>query len=164
MKRAFYVVLLLICLSALALGQSVQAYGFVAPSQFRTAGNGAFGFGFGGGIKYITSTGLGVGAEAGAVAPKERLGAFMAAMTSFNGYWAFKLPAEKIEPFITGGYSRTSFNDQGANWGNFGGGVTIWASETLGLLTEFRAHMRKIQADRLGADKILEVRIGAVVR
>jgi hypothetical protein len=97
-------------------------------------------------------------------APKEQFSAYMDATSSFNGYYVFKLPAEKIEPFVTGGYSRTFLNRMGGDWGNFGGGVTVWSTQSIGILTEFRGHLRKFQANQEGADKMWVIRVGIVAR
>ncbi len=164
MKRLLFLPLIMIGLSALAFGQSLQVVGFVAPGRFSTAGKGEFGFQFGGGPKYITSTGLGVGAEIALSAPKEKFSSFQAGTGSFNGYYVFKLPAEKVEPFVTGGYTRTFLNRMGGDWGNFGGGVTVWSTQSIGILTEFRGHLRKFQANQEGADKMWVIRIGVVAR
>ena len=164
MRRLLFLALMMICLSAMAFGQSLQVVGFVAPGRFSTAGKGEFGFQFGGGVKYITSTGLGAGAEIALSAPKEGFSSYQAATASFNGYYAFKLPAETVESFLTGGYTRTFLNRMGGDWGNFGGGVTVWSTQSIGFLTEFRGHFRKFQANQEGADKMWVIRIGVVAR
>jgi hypothetical protein len=62
---------------------------------------------------------------------------------SANGYYVFKT-GTKLEPFVTGGYSRSfGLDGFGYNWGNFGGGINYWAAKHVGFLLEFRDHLTR---------------------
>jgi hypothetical protein len=98
---------------------------------------------FGGGGRYITKSGAGFGAEIGLAGPKADFGNSFAGVFSPNGYYVFKTGSAKVQPFVTGGYTRTFGHGWSHNWGNFGGGVTYWATARAGLLIEFRDHLMR---------------------
>jgi hypothetical protein len=96
--------------------------------------------GFGGEV--FVYKGLGVGAEAGYLAPDWSFsGNNGVGVVSLDGLYHFlaKKNHHKIEPFVVGGYSlyygdRRSFQ----NGFNFGGGMNWWFSKHAGLRLEFR--------------------------
>jgi hypothetical protein len=139
------VVILFLVLCPLAFGQSGDGYAFFAPGQIRAGGNSAFAIHFGGGGRYISKSGAGFGAELGLGGPKDHFADTYAGTFSTNGYYVFKTSNEKVQPFVTGGYTRTFGHGSGHNWGNFGGGVTYWAGSRVGLLVEFRDHITREQ-------------------
>ena len=71
MNKWIVVLLSLLLWSSLAFGQSVEGYGAFTPGQYREAGQGHSTLHFGGGGRYITSGGVGLGAELGVVGPTE---------------------------------------------------------------------------------------------
>jgi hypothetical protein len=132
----------ILLLSSMAFGQSA-GYGFFAPGQFRVPGEGTTVFHFGGGGRYISSSGLGLGAELGVAGLKQDFGDNDWGMFSANGYYQFNTSSEKVKPFVTGGYTRSFGHFMNLNWGNFGGGLTYWVAARAGLLVEFRDHIRR---------------------
>ncbi len=79
--------------------------------------------------------GVGVGGEIGVVAGHTSFAAF-----SLNGSYHF-LPSRqdaKIDPFVTGGYTRANVFFSGANIGNLGGGANFWFLRHFGLRLDFR--------------------------
>jgi hypothetical protein len=59
-----------------------------------------------------------------------------------NVYYVFRpKEAQKMKPYVTGGYTRAFGHDSGVNMGNFGGGMTYWAKQKMGFLAEFRDHI-----------------------
>ena len=145
MMKHFVFVIMFLVLCPLAFGQSGDGYAFFAPGQLRAAGNSAFAMQFGGGGRYIAKSGVGFGAEFSAAGPKEHFGDAVIGVFSPNGYYVFKTGNAKLQPFVTGGYTRTFGHNSGHNWGNFGVGVTYWASAKAGLLIEFRDHITREQ-------------------
>jgi hypothetical protein len=144
MKHIAAVILFLV-LCPLAFGQSGDAYAFFAPGQVRALGHSAFAMHFGGGGRYIAKNGLGFGVDIGAAGPKDHFGDAVIGVFSPNAYYVFKTSNAKLQPFVTGGYTRTFGHHSGQNWGNFGGGVTYWAASRVGLLVEFRDHVTREQ-------------------
>ncbi len=142
MRCVIVATLLIICLPSLALAQG-GGYVFFAPGQVRAFGQGSTTLHFGGGATYFAKNGLGFGAEVGIVGPKTNFGDFDFGLFSLNGYYAFKTGDKKIEPFITGGYSRSFGHESGANYGNFGGGANFWFMERMGFVAEFRDHIHR---------------------
>jgi hypothetical protein len=138
-------VILFLALCPLAFGQSGDGYAFFAPGQIRAAGDSMFMMHFGGGGRYITKSGVGFGAELGIAGPKDHFSDAYGGAFSPNGYYVFKMSNAKVQPFVTGGYTRTFGHNSGHNWGNFGGGVTYWAASRVGLLIEFRDHITREQ-------------------
>jgi hypothetical protein len=137
------VAIMFLVLCPLAFGQSGAGYAFFAPSQSRGGGDSAFVTHFGGGGRWTAKSGVGFGAELGIGGPKGDFGEACAGVFSPNGYYVFKTGNEKVQPFVTGGYTRTFGHRFGLNWGNFGAGVTYWAAPRVGLLIEFRDHVAR---------------------
>ncbi|MBZ5623834.1 MAG: hypothetical protein LAQ69_34795 [Acidobacteriia bacterium] len=144
MTKYFFCTIGMLGLCPWAFGQSAEIYGFFAPGQLRASsefgGASRFAMNMGGGGRYIHKSGLGAGFEIGAAGPKEGWADYNFGLLSMNGYYVFKND-HKVEPFVTGGYSRSfgwSGGDMDLNWGNFGAGLTYWASRRAGVLLEFR--------------------------
>jgi hypothetical protein len=152
MSARFTLVLVSIAvLSASALGQSLQGYGFFAPGQKRTPGESPFAMHFGGGAKLVWFDGCGIGFEAGMAGPKDNFSKMAAGVFSANVYY-YRFPKDEginryhrnVEPFITGGYTRTFGNGNGLNWGNIGAGISFWSGKDFpepGFMLEFRDHI-----------------------
>jgi len=141
MKYIAVVALLVLC--PLAFAQSGDGYVFFAPGQARGAGESLFAMHYGGGVRYIAKNGVGLGAEIGMAGPKDNFADTFIGVFSPNGYYVFKTSNEKVQPFVTGGYTRTFGHGSGHNWGNFGAGVTYWAAAKTGMLIEFRDHIMR---------------------
>ena len=137
----------ILLLSSMAFGQSTEGYGFFAPGQLRAGHSTDPTFlHFGGGGRYISSSGLGLGAELGVAGATEDFGSSNFGIVSANGYYQFNTSYEKAKPFVTGGYTRSFRHGFDMNWGNIGGGLTCWFAERAGLLVEFRDHIRRENA------------------
>ena len=104
---------------------------------------------FGGGGEYVMKSGIGVGADAGAI------GLLFGGTTGtllLNGYYHFRRQ-RLVDPFVTAGYSlffdRTSdsfFFGTEVHQGNlslfnFGGGTNLWFSRHVGAKIELRDHV-----------------------
>lgn len=155
-------IMVMLLLSPLGFGQSGNGYVFFAPGQFRAEGASAFGIHFGGGGKYIARSGIGVGAEIGIAGPKDNFGEGYSGLFSPNGYYVFNSVKDgKAQPFITGGYTRVFGHGARDNLGNFGGGVTYWTGERIGVLAEYRHHVGRDEGTTL---HFWAVRIGLAFR
>jgi hypothetical protein len=149
-------VLLLACIS-LASAQQGQGYAFFAPGQARVSGESPTFLHFGGGAKYISKSRVGVGAELGIAGPKEDFSNEDVGLFSANAYYTFKDRDPKVEPFLTGGYSRAFGHDSGVNFANFGAGFNYWLKERMGILVEYRHHIGSAEDERV---QLWEVRLG----
>ena len=116
-------------------GYVFGAIGSVAPGGGGTTAH------FGGGGEAFVYKGLGVGAEIGYLGPTASLSDGFG-LFSANGSYHFgaRTPRRKVVPFVTGGYS-LAFRNGHANLANFGGGITYWFHDRVGLRAEFRDHL-----------------------
>jgi len=141
MKKTILGVLVLMLISSLAqaqTGQESKGHGYIyfAPGISAPESEGAMHIG-GGGEGFFNRY-LGAGAEVGYVAPyssfSDGIGIF-----SPNVVARFrpKSKENKVEPFVTGGYS-LFFRSRSTNGANVGGGVNWWFKERLGLRFEVR--------------------------
>jgi len=137
--------LLLLALVSLASGQdseksySGHGYGHFAAGTCVRWGCGTL-LSLGGGAEGFVYRGLAVGAELGYTWPSRHMhdGIYM---LSANPAYHFKGAgrSRRVVPFVTGGY--TGFFREGwANGFNYGGGVTWWAADHVGLRFEVRNH------------------------
>ena len=149
-------------LSCAGFGQSANGYGFFAPGQFRVEGESASALHFGGGAKYITGSGFGFGAELGIAGPSDGFGESYAGIFSPNAYYVFNSDRDaKVQPFLTGGYTRTFGRGARDNMGNFGAGLTYWATERAGILVEYRHHIGRTEGVTV---QLWTVRFGVAFR
>jgi hypothetical protein len=166
MRKFAVVVLLILCVSSLAMAQAGRGYAYFAPGQVRYPGGSDTMLGFGGGGKYISESGAGLGAELGIVGPKGNFKDDYAGIFSLNGYYVFKTKDKKAEPFVTGGYTRAWRQDVPGNWFNFGGGLDYWFHPKAGLMLEFRDHINRSEFD--GSERstiqLWAIRIGVTFR
>ncbi len=133
------IALLLITLSAAALGQSSAGYAFFAPGKLNTGGGGTMHFGAG--VDAIVGKGIGVGAEIGAISPWDCFSDCVTGMFSPNVSYHFLRGADRrADPFVTAGYT-LMFRNGTANLFNFGGGTNYWFARRFGLRAEFRDHV-----------------------
>jgi hypothetical protein len=91
----------------------------------------------GGGEGFFTRN-LGLGAEVGYLAPFESFSDGIGTFSpNFVARFRAKSGQNKVEPFVTGGYT-LFFSSGTANGVNFGGGVNYWFKEHVGLRFEVR--------------------------
>jgi len=90
-----------------------------------------------GGEGFFTKN-LGLGADVGYLTPmrswSDGIGTFS---PNFVARFRAKSDENKVEPFVTGGYTRF-FGDGSANGVNFGGGTNYWFKDHVGLRFEVR--------------------------
>lgn len=129
--------------SAAMVGQSVAANGYVNAGGGATTGgllfaspnpSTTFTEGAGGGEVVIAQT-LGLGGELGIVKRHSSFG-FVSLDASFH--FLRHAATGKADPFITGGYTKTSNGFSGANGVNFGAGLNYWFWRRFGVRAEFR--------------------------
>lgn len=112
-------------------GQGFVFAGLGQPA--RSAPSPLFQFGAGGEGMLLPT--LGIGGEISYLGPVTVLRQGIGVM-SLNGSYHFT-PKEKIDPFVTTGYS-LFFRSGTANGFNIGGGFNYWLRDNLGLRVEFR--------------------------
>ena len=115
-----------------------QGYVFFAPGGIIGDGYSVGTLHFGGGGEALLYRGLGIGAEAGYLAPWRQLGDGIG-LLSIDGSYHFRRN-QRFTPFITGGYS-LGFRSGTANLINFGAGAHYWFKDQVGLRFEFRDHI-----------------------
>jgi len=131
---------LLLLLSCMASAQYTRGYFYVGPGGATSLGNTQSTYLIGGGAERLLVHGIGAGFELGGLLPAQAFTSNAAGIVSLNGYYHF-LHDRALDPFATMGYSLL-FRDYTANMFNFGGGVNYWFQDNLGLLLEFRDHVR----------------------
>ncbi len=95
---------------------------------------------FGGGGELNLYKGFGMGVELGYLSPMQSLGDGIGVF-SLNAQYTFNQDsANRVKPFLTGGYS-LAFRSGTMSALNFGGGVHYWFSDRIGLRLEFRDHV-----------------------
>lgn len=88
--------------------------------------------------------GLGVGADIGLLFPFQGESAF--GMFSPSLYYRFRRPGQKVEPFVTGGYTLLFHPSVSRSFANAGGGVNLWLGPRWGIKLEGRAHFRQAES------------------
>jgi|HubBroStandDraft_6_1064221.scaffolds.fasta_scaffold13402_4 hypothetical protein len=128
---------------AAMVGQSVAANGYVNVGGGWTTGGlffpspnsgAAFTEGAAGGEVVIAQT-VGLGGELGIVKRHSSFG-FVSLDASFH--LLRHAATGKVDPFITGGYTKTYNGFSGANGANFGAGLNYWLRHRFGVRAEFR--------------------------
>ena len=133
--------LLLVAAVAIAASLPVMAmdgYVFVAPGALKAGGFTNGSLHFGGGAEHVFASGIGVGAEIGAFGSWSNFNPI--GIFSLNGSYHFARDRQKVDPFVTGGYS-LGFRSATINMVNFGGGLNYWFSPRFGARFEFRDHI-----------------------
>ena len=132
--------LLALPLHAQSTGEKYSGHGYAyyAVGGF-PQGSDAFN-GLGAGGERLLWKGLGAGAELGYIFPPRQFPAGFG-LVSVNPSWHYVRNgrSSKLVPFVTGGWS-LAFREGSQNLGNFGGGVTWWFRDHLGLRLEVRDH------------------------
>ena len=154
--RVFVTVTLLMALCAAASAQNSNGYVFFAPGGVTSEGHTSMTLHMGAGGEGIIGKGIGVGAEIGALGPREQFSSAIGVFSP-NGYYHFRRqPGQKLDPFVTGGYTLL-FRGGHANLFNVGGGVNYWFHERIGLRLELRDHVWR---DSSGTAQYWGVRLG----
>lgn len=139
MRQILTIFLVAVGLSAAASAQQSHGYLFIAPGGISSGGHTATTVHLGAGGEVGLAKGVGLGAELGALGPRQDFAGNLMGVVSANGYYHFRRE-EKLEPFVTAGYS-LFFRSGHANLFNFGGGANYWFHSKLGLRLEFRDHV-----------------------
>jgi len=136
-RRGLCAALSLLGYCATVWGQQSNGYVFFAPGGVTVGSHTSMTLHAGVGGEGILGKGLGVGAEIGALGPKEDFSCAVGVFSA-NGYYHFIHGRDRrADPFVTGGYT-LAFRSGSANLFNLGGGVNYWFSERLGLRVEVR--------------------------
>ena len=94
-----------------AQAQSVYGYVFGAPGAVTCCGQSEGTLHAGGGGEFITSTGIGVGAEIGFLGPRDAFEDGLGVL-SLDGAYHFGPATSKLRPFVTGGYCCSSATER----------------------------------------------------
>ena len=143
MKRIPAVALLLFAVATCARAQRSHGYLFVAPGGL-SSGQTAMTLHLGAGGEAALFKGLGLGAELGALGPREGFAGSALGVASVNGYYHFLHGRPKADPFVTAGYT-VMFRSGSIHLFNFGGGLNYWFVPRLGLKVELRDHVYDVQ-------------------
>ncbi|HUU13422.1 MAG TPA: outer membrane beta-barrel protein [Terriglobia bacterium] len=141
-----------------------QGYVYFAPGFAAAEGETGKGVAhIGGGGEGFFTRNLGLGADVGYLVPFE---AFSDGIGTFSPNFVARFRAKsdknKVEPFVTGGY--TLFFRQGsANEVNFGGGANWWFKERVGLRIELRDNVM-IPGGDVTTTHFVGLRIGVTFR
>ncbi len=135
-----------------------QGYFFFAPGAVSGCGSSLGSMHAGGGFEVFAFKGVGIGAEAGYLAPWKYMSDGIG-LASINGSYHFSR-SNKLSPFVTAGYS-IGFRSGHANMINFGGGVNYWLNDRAALRMEFRDH---VEGAGCGDIHYLGVRLGLSLR
>lgn len=141
MRYFVQVLILIAAVSGAVWAQPSNGYVFFAPGGATCCGHTDMTLHFGVGGEAVLGKGVGVGAEIGAVGPRQYFSDGVVGLFSPNGYYHFVHGKNvKVDPFVTGGYSLL-FRSGHANLFNCGGGVNYWFHRKLGARFEFRDHV-----------------------
>lgn len=126
-------------LAAVAAAQTTDAYVFAAPGAVTAQGYSAGTLQFGLGAEYVTTRGIGIGAEGGILGPTRNfcLRCLSVLISPDVSYHFVRKSERKLDPFVIGGYTMMLHPGEFRMF-NFGAGVNYWAGEKIGLRVEFR--------------------------
>ena len=130
--------MLFACLLPAASAQRTHGYVFAAPGGVNGVDGAGSTLHFGGGGELGLPGRLGLGGEVGVLSPGGKVLSSIG-VASANAFLHFG-PKGKIDPYVTGGYSRF-FRSGTGDGGNVGFGVNLWLLRSLGLKLEFRDHV-----------------------
>jgi hypothetical protein len=141
--------LVLACCGTLAAQES-HAYVFAGPGGISVGGQTGKVLYGGAGAEGIVTPGIGLGAEIGVIRQVSQGWHGLFPLVSANFYYHFVHTQDRIDPFVTLGYTsafrgdhREAGQDPGqANLINFGGGVNYWFRPRTGIKIEFRDDLR----------------------
>ncbi len=136
----YMIILLLAGTAAFAQEPKGQGYVFAGPGVRKAPASSDGLVHVGGGGEGFVYKGLGLGAEIGYAFPSERVNAGIG-IGSANVSYHFReaTAGRKLVPFLTGGAS-VGFRRGTVGLANYGGGLTCWLKENLGLRFEVRDH------------------------
>jgi hypothetical protein len=137
-----------------AAAQTVHGYGFGGPAGI-VEEDGAVLAHFGGGAEFLTPVGFGASVEVGRMGKD---GTWINHV-SVDGTHHFLRRDERVEPFVSAGYTRFFEGGEGINTFNFGGGVNVWAAPRVALRIDVRDHVYAGNAVHVPS-----VRFGVTVR
>jgi hypothetical protein len=148
--RLLRVIGLWLAFCASAPAQQSQAYVAAAPGGISIGGGTAKALYGAIGAEGIVGSGIGLGAEVGAIRQASAQWHGVLAYVSTNVYYHFVRSGDRTDPFVTAGYTsqfRGAHHEAGqdrgqANMVNFGGGVNYWFRPGLGAKIEFRDNLR----------------------
>ena len=140
MRRNLAVAMMFLAVSTAAQAQHSHGYLFLAPGGISSGGHTAMTLHLGAGAEGVLFKGFGVGAELGALGPREDFASSVVGAASVNGYYHFVHEHVKADPYVTAGYTLL-FRSGSANLFNFGGGINYWFVPRLGLKVELRDHV-----------------------
>jgi hypothetical protein len=141
MNRILPALIFLMLASSIALAQSNgesrgNGYVYFAPGVTTPGGRGTMHIGAGG--EGFFNRYVGAGLDAGYVAPYESFSDGIGTLSpNFVARFRPKTQDNKVEPFVTGGYT-LFFRSGTANGANVGGGVNWWFKEHVGMRFEVR--------------------------
>jgi hypothetical protein len=151
---------LMLAICGVAAAQSSAGYVFIAPGGATAGGQTSMTLQMGVGGDYILGKGFGVGAEVGAVGPRQRFAEGVLGVLSPDlSYHFLRGKQRKIDPYITGGYT-LFFRGGVENLFNFGAGANYWFVSRLGLKVEFRDQVYT----QSGTAQFWGLRLGVVFR
>jgi hypothetical protein len=155
-------VLVALALCALARAADAQALGYAIAGPAGYTGFFSSSAGLvhaAGGGELLAGGRLGAGGELGLLGGSGGV----LFVTSVNGvYHGYRITdARKVQPFLTGGYTRMSSGEGSFNAWNVGGGVDIWPKKHVGIRVEYRDHIRP---DDRGTVHYWAIRGGVVFR
>ena len=159
-------ILLAVCA---APAQESHAYVTAAPGGISIAGNTAKALYGAVGAEGIVGSGIGLGAEAGAIRQASAQWHGVLTYVSTNFYYHFIRSGDRTDPFVTFGYTslfRGAHHEVGqdrgqANLVNAGGGVNYWFRPNLGTKIEFRDDLRPKRGPN---PNYWRFRVGIIVR
>ncbi len=165
MRRLILVSVIVLLLPLAGLAQekgtpsSSQTYVFFAPGWGLPGGGKIAQFG-GGGERRVYKR-LGIGGDLGYLFPARGVGNGVG-LLSVNASYHFGegRSSQKLVPFVTGGYS-LMFRGGAVSGFNFGGGVTEWFTDRIGLRMEVRDHTVSPCGCRL---HVVQFRVGLTFR
>ena len=139
--RTKFALLLMFAGAPLWAQQDAHAYAYFAPGAMSSGGVSATTFHFGGGADILLAKGIGVGAEIGALGPKDGFGDGVFGVFSPDASYHFAYDRRrKWDPFVAGGYS-LFFRNGTLNAFNVGGGINYWLTRRMAFRGEFRDHI-----------------------
>jgi hypothetical protein len=159
MSKLFAPLILLGLLAGILRAQPSHATVFFAPGGVTCCGHTAMTLQAGIGGEAVLFKGIGLGADIGAIGPKDSLIDSMGVFSA-NGYYHFShRKAIKSDPYVTGGYT-LMFRGGHFSLYNFGAGINYWFIRRLGFQVEFRDQLHS----SFGTVHYWGARLGLVIR
>jgi hypothetical protein len=136
--RLLSICAIVLMFAAIAIAQPSNGYVFFAPGCVSCSGHTAMTIQLGAGGEAVLGTGLGIGAELGALGTRQSCGNSVVGVFSPSDYYHFVHGKDiKADPFVTAGYTLL-FGNGHASLFNCGGGLNYWLKHALGGRMELR--------------------------